>query len=498
MSDANTMLLLLTSLLLLAGPPAAAALSHGPVGDNPQFSRRDALLAAGGGLSAAAAASSRSSSAVAAPLEAETVDLAAFNAARRSTDAAAPSSLPNAVGKVLGAPETTYEGRKIRRTIVPSADPPPVLGLRGSRGGGSRVTVPIPRVGHSLYKTPSEQAGRCVALALRCGVRHFDVGALYGTNAEAAKPLNLYLSNGLPGLTNYYKDEKPELLAYLDAVSMVGERHARAVGYNPSAIPVLDGSAGRRARRETLFVSHKVSNDEQSADALTVKRRVKAAIAELGVTYLDLVSLHSPLTDRARRLASYRALLELRDAGFVRSVGVCNYGVGALEEIAAAFGGEDLPAIDQLELSPFNTHSDVTGYCDANGIAVGCAAWSKLSGADGPAEGWSVVADLAGKRGVTKAQVLVRWALQRGYVCVPRSGCGSRVERVAIAENSYGGTNDRAAADADGGASFRLSEDEMKVLDGLDVGYRAGKLGRRDGWGDADVSGPGWDPTDFV
>ena len=89
-----------------------------------------------------------------------------------------------------------------------------------------------------------------------------------------------------------------------------------------------------------------------------MKRCVKGAIAELGVGYLDLVSIHSPLTDKERRLATYQALLELRDAGFVRTVGVCNYGVRPLEEISAMVGGDagadNLPAINQLELSPFN------------------------------------------------------------------------------------------------------------------------------------------------
>mmetsp|Transcript_12531 Transcript_12531/g.22400 ORF Transcript_12531/g.22400 Transcript_12531/m.22400 type:complete len:169 (+) Transcript_12531:28-534(+) len=166
-------------------------------------------------------------------------------------------------------------------------------------------------------------------------------------------------------------------------------------------------------------------------------------------------------------------------------------------------GGEDhlenFPAINQLELSPFNQHEDVVRYCDGNGIAVGCSAYSKLSGVNGPAEGWAVLADLAKAKGMTKAQLLVRWSLQKGYVCLPRSGSASKVERVAIAENSYGGVNLYLKDDSGGGIlPFTLSEEDMKILDGLDVGYKAGKLGRRDGWGDDDVVGPEWDPTDIV
>mmetsp|Transcript_30545 Transcript_30545/g.66015 ORF Transcript_30545/g.66015 Transcript_30545/m.66015 type:complete len:428 (+) Transcript_30545:694-1977(+) len=427
-------------------------------------------------------------------MEAESVDLAAFNAARSSVNVV--RSTPT----IAGRSSTTTD--KIRHTIIPSVDPSPLLPIRGGKYGKS--TVQIPRVGYSLYKTPPEQASRCVSLALRCGVRHFDVGTLYQSNSEISKPFQQYLDNGFTGLEKkgYYKDETPELLAFLDATSLAADRHAtqQTAGFLSKSITTpLDGSAGRRARRESLFVSHKLSNDEQSTDVVTVKRRVKAAIAESGVGYLDLASIHSPATDRERRLASYRALIELRDQGFVRAVGVCNYGVGPLGEIAEAMGEENyrnLPAVNQLELSPFNAHADVVRYCDANGIAVGCAAWSKLSGANGPEEGWARVADLAKSRGVTKAQLLVRWSLQKGYVCVPRSGSASKIERVAIAQNSYGEVND--LVEDVGDSTFSLSEDEMKMLDELDIGYKAGKLGRRDGWGDDDVVGPEWDPTEIV
>jgi len=175
-----------------------------------------------------------------------------------------------------------------------------------------------------------------------------------------------------------YKDEKPELLEYLDATSLVSDKHAvQTIGFNSKTSTPIDGSTGRRARREQLFISHKLSNVEQSTDIVTVKRRVMAAIVKLGVGYLDMVSICSPLTDKEHRLASYQALLERRDAGFVRSVGVCNYGVPPLQKIAELVGGDNLarlPAINQLELSPSNTHSDVVQYCDRNGVAVGCVA----------------------------------------------------------------------------------------------------------------------------
>ncbi|KAL7533619.1 hypothetical protein ACHAXR_005344 [Thalassiosira sp. AJA248-18] len=475
--------------------PFGSALSHnGPTNNinsknHHQLSRREALIGAASASTTGLILLSPSDNAASAAVpEAESIDLAAFNAARSS--GGGNTSVPRSAG--------ITKSTKIRHTITPSIDPSPLLPIRGGKNGKS--TIQIPRVGYSLYKTNPDLAARCTSLALLAGVRHFDVGTLYNSNSEVYQPLKQYLDNGFTGLKkSYYNNEKPELLQLLQATSAASDAHAiTTIGFRSKSIaPPMDGSAGRRARREQLFLSHKLSNNEQSiGDIVAVKRRVKNAIAELGVGYLDLVSIHSPLTNKVRRLETYQALLELRDAGFVRSVGVCNYGLGPLREIEEMVGDdnlENLPAMNQLELSPFNMHREVVEYCDANGIAVGCSAWSKLSGVDGPAEGWAVLADLAKAKGVTKAQLLVRWSLQHGYVCVPRSGCASKVERVAIAENSYGGVNPEDAE-----SSFLLSKDDMMMLDGLDIGYKAGKLGRRDGWGDADVVGPEWDPTEIV
>jgi len=250
------------------------------------------------------------------------------------------------------------------------------------------------------------------------------------------------------------------------------------------------GSVGRRGRREGLFISHKVSNEEQSVHRADVRRAVKAQIAALGCGYLDMVSIHSPLTDKSRRHETYAALLELRDAGFVKSVGVCNYGLGPLNEIFDS--GLDLPSVNQLELSPFNTHADIVAWCKSRGISLSCGAWSKLSGVDGPADQWAIVADMAMKKGMTKAQILARWSLQKGYVCVPRSSASSKLERLAIAENAYGGINILPSGKS------ALTAGEMNILDGLNIDYKAGRLGRRDGWGNEDVVNQDWDPTDFV
>eukprot|EP00980_Cylindrotheca_fusiformis_P003240 scaffold735_cov116-Cylindrotheca_fusiformis.AAC.10 len=456
--------------------------------DNPQrpVARRDAIAitASIGTLLTTATTTSKNANA-AVDVAVNTDAALSSGTSRESLQDGIDMDKINAARSNAGSPQETITSK----TIVPNSNPAPILSIRGGLKGKSAIK--IPRVGFSFYKTPPDQAARCTSLALRTGVKHLDLGTQYNSNDEVAKSLKKYLNSGISGL-KLEKEEKPELLEVLDTTRSVGAQMAvlteSAGGSQNTLSPALDGSAGRRGRREQLFISHKISNDEQSTDPVAVRRAVKKAIATLGCTYLDMVSIHSPLTDSARRIETYKTLLNLRDAGFVKAVGVCNYGLSPLKEIAAA--DLELPAVNQLELSPFNRHKDVVDWCDKSGIAIACGAWSKLSSTDGPTEGWDVLSKIAQQKGMTKAQVLVRWSLQKGYICVPRSASASKVERLAIAENSYGGVNRKEG-------SYVLSAGEMETLDGLDVSYKAGRLGRRDGWNDSDVTGPDWDPTDY-
>jgi len=310
--------------------------------------------------------------------------------------------------------------------------------------------VSIPRVGYSLYKTAPEQVAEGVQLALAAGVRHFDCASQYGTNAMVGKTLQTYVQKGLVVDT----DTRPTIAATILST--------------------------KQGRRQELFVTHKLSNAEQSTDTAVVKRNVSQQCRLLG--HVDLALIHSPLTDKARRLATYRALLELQYAGTVRAVGVCHFGVPPLQELVDA--GLPAPAVIQLVLSPFQQHSDILQWAAVHGSAVECAAWSKLSSVEGPAEGWAALGKIADACKVTKQQVLIRWAIQRGFVCVPRSSSKYKVEQQAIAENAWPAVS-----------AFVLSERDMKTLNGLDKDLPAGQLRVLDGWNASDIMDDNWDPT---
>ncbi|KAG7373723.1 2,5-diketo-D-gluconate reductase [Nitzschia inconspicua] len=379
---------------------------------------------------------------------------------------------------------------------------PPSSFLELNNQDGTSPIVSIPRVGYSLFKTSPEQTERCTLLALLSGVVHFDLATQYNNTEQVNTALQKYWHGGRHNVRRHLQQrETPGLLAVMEQTYQRQQQQQRPMNspfyrflpnsnYNCDDPISLQKGKNRNRRRKELFLSYKISNEEQSTDPGRVERAIRRVLDALQIDYLDMVSIHSPLTDANTRLETYRTLLELQQQGMIRTVGVCNYGCTPLQEIERA--GLSLPVVNQIELSPFNTHSDVVQYCNDHDIAVCCAPWSRLSSIDGPTQQWDVLSKLAQQKQMTKAQVLVRWALQKGYLCVPRSASASKVERMAIAENSYGGVvvNNRP--------TFRLTTTEMRLLDTLNVNYKAGKLGRKDGWTDSDVTGPEWDPTDAV
>lgn len=436
-----------------------------------EISRRDAIL------SASAAAS------IAISLEPSNA-ISSFDSTTTTTAAATISS------------RNSVDGIEPSNVIRSIENPPPILSLPiKSPSMPTPTTLDIPRVGYSFYKTAPDKAERCAALALRSGIMHLDLGTQYGSNAEIGKTIRTYLRYGR---TKLAVAEQPELLERMDA----------SYKYQMSRMESNSKKRGSARRREELFLSHKISNEEQSTDPDKIRRAVLETMNTLGVDYLDMVSIHSPLTNSETRLATYRALLDLqgddrtKSLPIIRSIGVCNYGLGPLKEIAAA--GLPLPIVNQLELSPFNGHKDVVEWCGRNGVAVSCAAWSKLSGVFGPVKQWDILSQIAEKKGISKAQALVRWSLEKGYFCVPRSGCDSEIQRMAIAENSYGGGvvnkdgNLSTTNIADEEKSAILTREEMAIFDKLDVNYKAGKLRRTDGWAEVDIKGANWDPTEAI
>ncbi|KAF8160765.1 NADP-dependent oxidoreductase domain-containing protein [Crassisporium funariophilum] len=195
--------------------------------------------------------------------------------------------------------------------------------------------------------------------------------------------------------------------------------------------------------RADVFITTKCASKSHGYES-TVKG-VDESLSKLQFDYVDLFLIHDPLSGKDRRLATYKALVEAKKAGKIRTVGVSNYNVKHLEEIKTA--GLETPSINQIELHPFCQQKEIVKYCTAYDIVVQAYCPIVRGKMDDP-----VIVELAKKHDRDPAQILIRWSLQRGFVPLPKSATPSRIHSNAKVFD------------------FELPEEDMRALDGLDRG----------------------------
>ncbi len=229
-------------------------------------------------------------------------------------------------------------------------------------------------------------------------------------------------------------------------------RYALSVGYRLIDTAALYGNekaVGEAVRdsglsREEVFITTKLWNDDQGYEStLDAFERSRKA---LGVSSVDLYLIHWPVS--GKRTESWRALLRLQREGKCLSVGVSNYTVSHLRELLRTT--EVVPAVNQVEFSPFLFQRELLEFCRGHGIQL--EAYAPLT--KGRRLGDPTVARLARSHGATPAQVLIRWGLQHDVVEIPKS-----VQPQRILQNA------RAL-------EIELSPEEMAMLDGLNEGFR--------------------------
>lgn len=175
------------------------------------------------------------------------------------------------------------------------------------------------------------------------------------------------------------------------------------------------------------------------------------SLRALNCDYVDCYLLHWPGTDRSLRLHAYEALLNARERGLCRGIGVSNFLPAHLRELIEVFG--EAPVMDQVELNPWYPQNETAAFCRDHNIAV-CAWGPILRGHLGEVP---LLLQMAERRGRTPAQIVLRWHLQKGSVPIPKS-----TDRGRIFEN----------ADL---FHFSLSDEEMKKLDALENGRHFGR-----------------------
>lgn len=253
----------------------------------------------------------------------------------------------------------------------------------------------IPQIGFGTWQVAPEEAEAATLEALACGYRHIDTAAVYANEAEVGTAL-----------------------------------------------------AGSGLARDELYVTTKLWNPDHGYDEAV--RAFDTSMAKLGLEQLDLYLIHWQCVQFGKHVDTWRALIDLRNSGRARSIGVSNFTEGALREIIDATGV--VPVLNQVELHPWLPQRELRAVHAELGIAT--ESWSPLASGqliDDPA-----LTAIAVKHGVSTAQVMIRWHLQQGLIVLPKSVTPTR-----IAEN----------IDVFG---FSLDDDDLAVIAGMENGRRTG------------------------
>lgn len=210
--------------------------------------------------------------------------------------------------------------------------------------------------------------------------------------------------------------------------------------------------------RDSFFITSKIPVGQvfggtvcSEPDASLVAQYGKKITSELGLDFVDLLLLHFPCDDDRVNRMYWQAMIEARDAGVARAIGVSNYNATQLQ----ALGSDVTPAVNQCEFNVQKHDDETIAYCEEHGVQY--EAYHVLKGCPFDEER---VTSVAASHGVSAAQVCLRYALEKGVVLA--AGTGKDSATIEGYTQSDLGIYD-----------FALTEDEFTSLDGIAQGQQA-------------------------
>merc|ERR1711892_58466 len=292
----------------------------------------------------------------------------------------------------------------------------------------------MPVVGYGLWKTGQDKASSLVRQALGAGYRYVDSAANYGNEKE------------------------------------VGEGIAKAIEEGVCS-------------REDMFITSKLWNTYHAPEH--VEDACRRSMEDLGVDYLDLYLVHFPISlqfvpfhvryppgwipdpeaSETMQFAAvpisdtWEAMEQLVEKGLVRNIGLSNWNAQGLRDIFSY--ARIKPAVLQIEVHPYLQNTSLISYAQSLGMVVTAfsplsqgQSYAKMGHGDISALKDDVIYNIAKGHGVTQAQVILRWGVQRGCSVIPKSENEGRI---------------RENLDL---FSFSLSEQDMEEIEGIDRNLR--------------------------
>ena len=248
--------------------------------------------------------------------------------------------------------------------------------------------VQMPMLGYGVYQVTKDECERCVLDALKVGYRSIDTAQSYFNEEEVG---NALIKSGIP--------------------------------------------------REEIFLTTKVWIEHYGYDECLAS--VLESLRKLKTDYIDLCLLHQPFSDV---YGAYRALEDLMAEGKIRAIGISNFYVDRMVDIASF--ARVKPAVNQIEIHPHHQQNEQLEWANKYGIQL--EAWAPFGEGRGGMFELPELKAIGEKYGKTPAQVMLRWHIQRGIVVIPKS---THIERMEENFNIF---------------DFELTAEDMETIASLD------------------------------
>lgn len=232
----------------------------------------------------------------------------------------------------------------------------------------------IPQFALGVYAIHADQTADAVQDAFQVGYRHVDTARVYGNEKESAQ-----------GVAKFLK-EHPEV-----------------------------------SRKDVYFTTKIWSHEFEYNTAMNAIQNSVNNTKE--IEYIDLFLVHTPASTKQKRLEVYRALQDSVDKGFIKDIGVSNYGIAHLQELLDWDGLRYKPVVNQIEINPWLQRNKEVEFCRQHDILV--ESYSPLM--LGRRFHEPQLLKLAHKYKCSAAQILLKWNLQKGYIPLPKSGNPQRI-----------------------------------------------------------------------
>ena len=270
--------------------------------------------------------------------------------------------------------------------------------------------VRLPLVGLGTYKIPNNEILSVLQKAFEFGYRKIDTARYYGNEEEIGNAISQI---GIPS-KELFITTKMDVEFLFRRIELFG--HRRRLPFR------------RQSLRNALFQQ----------------------LERLHTDYVDMYLLHAAIPKYYKYWG--QEVRKLYNEGYVKSIGVCSFSIHDFELYEAEL--HDLPMVNQIEISPYNTNKEIISYCKERGVHLEAFATfgttKKNPNASADLLGNEIICDISNRHGKTPSQVILRWVLQQGISAIPKARSSNHLlDNISLFD-------------------FELSSEEMQLIDMLD------------------------------